>query len=84
MPLPPLVDIEKLFADPVRVSMNRRPMFIDAFRIEVANGETTLLRDNNGQKGATFEDAVLRHRMLAAVERAADTGIRQTPQFLTD
>jgi predicted dehydrogenase len=32
---------------------------------------------------ATFEDAVLRHRMIAAVERAADTGIRQTQPFRT-
>jgi prolyl oligopeptidase PreP (S9A serine peptidase family) len=38
----------------VLVTMNRRPLFFDAFRIEVATGETTLLRENSDPKGGFF------------------------------
>ncbi|MGH8319611.1 MAG: S9 family peptidase [Steroidobacteraceae bacterium] len=38
----------------VLVSMNRRPLFIDAFRIEVATGETTVHRENPDPKGSVF------------------------------
>ena len=38
----------------VLVTMNRRPLFFDAFRIEVATGETTLLRENSDPRGGFF------------------------------
>jgi dipeptidyl aminopeptidase/acylaminoacyl peptidase len=51
-----VLGVEKMRTNPgsVRVSMNRRPMFIDAFRIEVATGQTTVLKENPDQKGAFF------------------------------
>ena len=51
-----VLGVEKMRTRPgnVLVTMNRRPLFIDAFRIEVATGETTLLRENPDQKGAFF------------------------------
>ena len=51
-----VLGVEKMRTRPgsVLVSMNRRPLFIDAFRIEVATGETTVLRENPDQKGSFF------------------------------
>lgn len=51
-----VLGVERMRTHPgsVRVSMNRRPMFIDAFRIVVATGETTVIRENPDQKGALF------------------------------
>jgi dipeptidyl aminopeptidase/acylaminoacyl peptidase len=51
-----VMGMEKMHNRPgsVLVTMNRRPLFFDAFRIEVATGETTLLRENPDQKGGFF------------------------------
>jgi dipeptidyl aminopeptidase/acylaminoacyl peptidase len=51
-----VLGVEKMRSKPgnVIVSMNRRPLFVDAFVINVATGETTLLRENADQKGGFF------------------------------
>lgn len=36
----------------ILVGMNRRPMFFDLFRIDVATGETTVVREQTDHKGA--------------------------------
>lgn len=53
--------------------------------LNVAEAYWWLAQDisKGGHGCATFEDAVLRHRMIAAVELAADTGIRQTLRLRT-
>ncbi|SDT15633.1 alpha/beta fold hydrolase [Jiangella sp. DSM 45060] len=55
-PLPPgsrVMDVSPLSSVPgtVVVSMNRRHMFVDAFRVDIATGETTLHRENPESAG---------------------------------
>ena len=48
-----VMGVEKMKTSPghVRVSMNKRPLYVETFQVEVATGETTLLQANDDMRG---------------------------------
>jgi dipeptidyl aminopeptidase/acylaminoacyl peptidase len=71
-PLPPgsrvgSFELSKSHPGTVVVTMNERPLFFDVFRIDIATGETTLIREENDPLGRRIgPDGTVRFRVTQA------------------